>query len=302
MLNSLLLTFISDPYHALLFHDRWEFFKDEVDQTCVGVAGKLPKVNDFIADLWGKNVVFRTDIHRNQGQSFNEIYPHTTNDVIITMDSDNYVFKKGLVRNYSDMIGKDYDIIGSEGLHIKPSSLIQDMHKYFGYVRINPFMSFWNREILNKIENLSWETFYFKKGDKLGDYTFPEEGYVDQMGGMSLKSFLLTKRVLIIESDKFPEYRHPGAMATATAHHLGKDDGSATIGNSNPLAINNALDHTRIGWWLFAFEMTKDRYPDKAFNDEYYRAIKRKAEASHHDFQKVQEFTDGLKHTWRNIE
>lgn len=299
--NSLMVTFISDPYHAILFHDRWEFFKDEIDQIVVGIAGKLPKVNDFIADLWGDKVVARVDIHRNQGQSFNAIYPSVKNDVVITMDSDNYIFKKGLVRKYSDMIG-EYDIIGSEGFHIKPSSLIKDMHDHFGYVRINPFMSFWNREILNKIENLSWETWYFKKGDKLGDYTFPEEGYIDQMGGMSLRAFLLTKKVLIIEGDHYPEYRHPGAMATATRHHLGRDDGSATIDGSANNALNNPLDHTRIGWWLFAFEMTKDRYPDKAFNDEYYRALKRKAEVSHHDFQKVQDFADGLKYNWKNIE
>jgi hypothetical protein len=303
MNKSLIVAFVSDPFQALLYRERFELFKDELDQVVIGIAGKIPKVNEFIADLYKDcEIRLKVDYHMNQGQIFNAIYPFVKGDILVTMDADNFVFKKGIINRYTRFIEKDeYDIVGSHGQHARGPKFADALIARFKYVRMNPFMSFWRKEQLDKLENLNFETRVWSKPgtyDEEIDWKFEEDSIIDHMGVITIRMIRQGARILEIPGENPPEWIHPGAMATATAHHLLKDDGSATLNGSDNKSGNNPINIGMLGWWYFIWRRTKDKYPDKDFVDEYGRAIERKAGVSKLTMEQVKSYADNLEKNW----
>jgi hypothetical protein len=302
-MRTLMMCFVSDPYHALLFRESFDIFKDEFDQVIVGISGKIPKVNDFIKELYKDcEVPWIVYYHMNQGQVFDKIYPHVKGDILITMDSDNYIFKKGIISRYSSLIEKgEYDIVGTHGKHAKPSEFADALIKKFGYVRINPFMSFWKKELIDKLDNLTFQSRVWVQAgmyDREIDWKMETDSSLDHMGILTLRLIRNGARINIIPAENPPEWIHPGAMATAIKHHLLRDDATASLDGSDKKTCYNPVNIGLLGRWYFTWRRTKDKYPDKEFNDEYYRAIERKAGVSKLTMKQIIDYADGLERDW----
>ena len=108
MKTKVLTIFVPDPFIALYFKRCYENWKDEVDGLLIQVNGYRKEVVDFIADLYKDEFVIKHYHHSNQGIGFDELYPHFEGDVLGTMCSDNFIYKKGVV---ADEVSKlnEYD-------------------------------------------------------------------------------------------------------------------------------------------------------------------------------------------------
>ena len=123
MKMSLLICFISDPFHALMWKKLYERnFKNDIDELLVNINGVIPEVNNFIAGLFPEaKFIDKNYDTMNQGNGLNRLYKHSTGDLIMTMDSDNLVFKNSVINKFKGLIiSGEYDVIGSSGQHCSP--------------------------------------------------------------------------------------------------------------------------------------------------------------------------------------
>lgn len=302
-MRTLMLALVSDPFHALLFKERLDVIKDEFDQVVVGIAGKIPEANRFIEELYKEfEIPFVVDHHMNQGQIFDKLYPYVKGDVVITMDSDNYVFKKGIISRYAKMVESgEFDLIGSHGQHARPSQFADALMSKYKYVRMNPFMCFIKKEMLDKLDNLTFQSRVWPNPgvyDSEIDWKLTEDASIDHMGVLTIRLIRLGAKIKEIGGESPPEWVHWGAMATAIKHHLCKNDGSASLDGSSNQSCGNHINIGMLGRWYFAWKRTKDKYPDKSFVEEYEDAIKRKARASSIGMEQIIQYSDNIEREW----
>lgn len=187
-----LLAFVCNPYLAVLQKRTYlKYWKDEVDQVLVNVNGINSMIRKFIVDLWQdeKVVVIEEAGRMNQGTAFDGLYPKATGDIIMTLDSDNFIYKKGIVTRFKALIESgEFDAVGSTGQHAKPAELATWIEKKYGTVRLNPFMAFFRKEVIDKIKDVTFTTYGFCPGDYiplLG--TMKEKGWLDVMSYFCIK-------------------------------------------------------------------------------------------------------------------
>jgi glycosyltransferase involved in cell wall biosynthesis len=288
MKTSCLLTFICDPFHALLFRKTFENWKDEIDELVLSVSGEENQfIKEFIVNLFpeAKERVIENE-RLSQGDAYDRIYKYCTGDIIMTVDSDNYILKKGVVTKFKNMIG-EYDVIGSTGLHATPY-IADDIRKKFGFVRFNPFMSYWKRSFLEQIENLTWGVYRFNKGQKFPqvDYIATGDGHLDVMGLVGVQALQLGAKKFVIKPET-GEYLHASGMSGAVLSHLG--NGGRTVIGRKSNAINVPIPSGLLAWYLFAYLKTYEEFPDKKFCEEYYEALKRKIKDSHFTYEQIRD-------------
>ena len=144
-----MVVFVPDPFIALAFKKCLPNLG--VDQLLVQVNGARKHIVDYIANIYKDHKVIKHYDHSNQGIGFDELYPYAKGDVLITLCSDNFVFNKEVIKTYVDMI-PEFDAVGSKGLHATPPYVADEIAEKLGTVRLNPFMSFWNKKkLINKL-------------------------------------------------------------------------------------------------------------------------------------------------------
>lgn len=186
-------TFWNNPYLAVYWKRLYEkYWKDEVDELWVCVHGKDKKVNHFIAGLFENSKITAIPLPE-MGAALDYIYPYLTGDILMTIDSDTFITKKGIIKGLASKIG-EYDAIGTAGNSSRPLSLGESVANHFGLVRLNSFFSLWNKKKLDE-KPFTFQRMKFLKGDKLFGFTFPEDGSIDTMGFMTLQ-FMQNNKIL----------------------------------------------------------------------------------------------------------
>lgn len=188
---SAVTTFLRYPLLAVYFRYLYDkYWKDEVYELLVCVHGDNKRINHFIADLFENSRITAIPVHE-MGIALDYIYPFVRGDVLMTIDSDTFIEKGGIITKYAKMIDRA-DVIGTVGNSSRPLSLGVQVAEHFGFVRFNTFLSFWNRKVLDE-EPFTFQRIKFRKGEIFLNYEIPEDGYLDTMAYMSLK-FLQKKR------------------------------------------------------------------------------------------------------------
>ena len=181
-----------DPFIALLaikfFKERWY---DEVDRLYINYNNhaQIPPevVSEFFAQIQDPKI---TLIYHpqgiEQGTALKEMTLMATEDEVMFLEEDAYIFTKGVVNKHFDML-KDYDIIGSPrgscGQEILDASAIRYGLDYSGYGDRGP--NWWPNFFFIKRNRLLMTDLYFgsRKFDKgylpLLDYNFKEDNYGD---------------------------------------------------------------------------------------------------------------------------
>lgn len=280
---SVMMAFVCNPYLAVLQKKTYlKYWKDEVDEVLINVNGRNERIRTFIEELWADEKVVwmdNVDWEMRQGAAFDRLYPHATGEVLMTMDSDNFVYRTGSLSKFRDMIltnnnDGQYDAIGSTGLHAYPVSVAVLAQNKYRKVRYNPFMSFWRRSIVNKIpkEGFTFGTYNYVAGTKykpLGE--IKEDGWMDVMSKFSLDFFAISDKTLNIPQTVNGEYMHmTGISSIFRRKFKSLDDDNEQKFRETALAPWHNLSY----WvnYKLLYEATKNEVPEW-FNKEYKKGL-----------------------------
>lgn len=298
---STLVSFVSDPYHALLFKKSFERWGDEIDQLLVCVNGNIPEVNKFIGGLYATKIILNDIVVFNesisQGKAFDVLYPQVTGDILMTLCSDNYILKKGIVNGFKkDM--EQYDAVGSMGLHAS-ANIAQKIAEKIGTVRLNPFMSFWHKDKLDEIKDLTFDAVFWEaeQGYKIPEIDFEtnEGGHLDIMSLMSIKYMAKNRNVKVIPPEQVPNWVHVSGMSSGVIHYFDRGDGKSFYGKDLHVG---SIGITTLGWFLFAYEETVKDCPLEEFNKKYYMGLVEKIVKSGHKFEDVKAEAERIRMLW----
>ena len=267
-----LLALTHNPYLAVLQKETYlKYWKDEVDEVLVCVNGKNPEMMKFIADLWRQDDkvkwVFEAPCEMRQGAVFNVLYHLHTGEIIMTIDSDCFIYKKGVVKRFADKIRSgEFDSVGSNGEHINPWQVAQYIHKKYGMVRYNPFLAFFRNSVLKRIDDFTFGTRSFKKDDcykATGRLDF--DGDFDVMSFLSIQFNALTSKRFMIPVDSCGEYVHLSAMSSIFRRNFRKLELASKDDTYQPRGGH-------IGYWVWfylVYNAAKNKVPFPEFNAEY---------------------------------
>lgn len=278
MKTACLICFVCDPYLAVFQKNIYlKYWKDEVDEVLVNVNGINEQLKDFIFDLWqdDKVKVVQKERMMRQGTAFDLLYPHVSKDidVVMTQDSDNFIYKKGVITEFVDKIASgEVDAFGSSGNHAYPPTVSRAIVAKYGTVRFNPFMTYWRKSILDQIEDLSWTSYGYEKGDSFEPVgTFEMKGHMEVMAKLSLEFFHLTKKYKIIPQAEFEKYVHIGGVSSIFRRFFHSVEG----GDKNYIRAKGSRINIYYLLWDYIFwKYTKDRVPFPEYNKEMLRLIK----------------------------
>ena len=234
--RAVLVAFAADPYLALYFKKTYDlFWKNEVDESHIHINGKQKFIIDFIEKLWqkdAKQIIKRYWVYR-QGEAFNELYPQINCDTLITMDSDNFIYRKGVINKFANMVESgEYDYVGSR----------------------HPFMSFWNKSVLDKIE-VDFEEHHYKSGK-----------FYDVMELLNIRFAEKTDKLFEIPFDNLPAYEHIGRRSFFS-HWVSDYPKEKEIPERNILKALGKIN--RAAYTYYIFQQTKKDFPFKEYNDYY---------------------------------
>lgn len=281
-MNSLIIAFTPNPYLALHFYDTLPNFIDDIDEMIIGIDGEdTPfniKVKNFIYNLFESekitNCIYRGPM--DQGQVFDRLYKHCQGDILITMDSDLIIKKKGYLEKWIKVIESgNIDLIGSTGGHIDKglreavfSNIRIGGPDNVPIGRINPFLSFWRMSILKQIKDLTFAGKDLKEGDMLfpkAGIKAPADGYVDPFVLAFLGFTEHTEKILITKDEDPPDCFHYGGLSWIYRSYLVNTKKKITP-DGTKLARNNMRLYHFAGE-VALFDYYKDRFPHQDYND-----------------------------------
>ena len=276
--TSVLLAFVANPFLAVFMKNNYlNFWKDEVDEVLININGRNKMIVDFIVSLWNEDNKVKfidvVDREMRQGDAFDRIYPKATGDILMTIDSDNYVYKKGVVSRYVNWVreGK-FDAIGSRGHHAYPAEVSDILVNKYGIIRLNPFMSFWRRDLVEKMDVITFRTYNYKAGEKFEPIgTFLLDGWMDCMARFSLQYWQFTKNYKVIDPTFQGEYVHMSGVSSVFRRNFkGLED------NDGQKYNEKHLNKQKIYFWALyylLYEATKNEIPFEDYKKEYERGF-----------------------------
>ena len=288
-----MVAFVPDPYIALYFKHLYDtVWKDQVDGLLVQVNGERKEVVDFIADIYKDEFVIKHYHHSNQGIAFDELYEHFDGDILMTLCSDNFIYKKEVIATELRELEK-FDVVGSSGLHATPPAMADKISDKIGFCRVNPFMSFWKADKLKKIEPFTFQAINKEVGDRIEyiDMDYEIEGRLDVMTDMSIKYLAGDNKAFIHGADNPPYWMHASGLSSAVYGHLVHSDGKDLGGTkkNKHYSRDAAYKLGHLAWLYLCYSKTVDKCPLKDFNKEYINALEVKAEKNGFTMNQVKE-------------
>jgi glycosyltransferase involved in cell wall biosynthesis len=273
-MTTVLLVFIANPYLALLQKRTYlKYWKSEVDEVLINVNGHNDQIRNFIAELWQDDKVKFIDNvseEMRQGEAFNRLYPHATGDIIMTLDSDNFIYKTGVIKKFVEQMSK-VDSIGSRGLHAFPYTIAKRCIEKYGIVRLNPFLGFYKKKYIDKIKGLDFRTRAYKAGQELDFFgTMPCDGWFDVMSEFAQRYFKEAPKYKLI-NEIGDGYVHFGGISSLYRRYF------RNLEDTNEQKYKSLMDAKQnIAYWInyyLIFEAVKKELPFEDYNKEYERGL-----------------------------
>lgn len=280
---SCMVAFVCNPYLAVLQKETFKkYWRDEVDEVLVNINGGNRAMRDFILKLWEDDpkVTVTTTLswQSRQGMAFNLMYPECHGQVLMTIDSDCFIYKKGIVTNLVQAIldGKT-DACGSCGNHLHPWSVAEQAVRKYGTVRLNPFLAFFRKSIIDQIpeDKLNFRSYSFKKDDVVnGIGKVDIDGYMDVMSKFSLDFLSIAPKGFTRINETQPgQYIHFSGMSSLFRRYF------RTLENSNTQVYEAKVEDNvpqPPSYWIkyyLLYEATKDLVPFPEYNLQYEKAF-----------------------------
>lgn len=240
--RSLNISFLSDPYLAVLMKRIYlKNIKGEVDELNIQINGRNPELVAFIKELWqdeANNIIYKIGKPKtiNHGEALNELYKISTGDIFIILDSDNFIYRKGVIEGYSLLIDAGMDYIGSN----------------------HPYMAFFRKTVLDKIK------VDFREEHKDGKFH-------DTMENLLIKFTRTTNAMLKIPVDLPNDYEHIGRMS-AFGIYVGEYyfNNDTSWDRSVWKLFGRA---NRVGLIKYIYDITNKDVPFPEYNEFYWKSF-----------------------------
>ena len=241
--RSLNISFLDDPYLAVLMKRMYlKNIKGEVDELNIQINGINEEMIGFIKKLWDEEalkVITRKGKSEtiSHGEALNELYSISDGDIFIIMDSDNFVYQKGIINRYCSMIEETngfFDFVGNKG----------------------PYMAFFRKSMLDKLD------VDFREEHKNGKFHDTMKNLLAQISEISAK---------IIPIDNLPEWEHIGRMSAFGIYveqcYLDIDTGL----NRNVRKLFGRSQ--RVALIKYIYNITKKDVPFPGYNECYLKTF-----------------------------
>lgn len=302
---SCLIAFVCNPYLAVLQKETYlKYWKDEIDEILINVNGRNNQIRKFIVDLWKDDdkvkVINELPGEMRQGVAFDSLLPAVEGKVLMTLDSDNFIYKKGVIRDHANIIlSGEADSVGSQGFHARPKWAANALIQKFTTVRLNPFMSFWNMDIVKQINNVTFKNFSFEQGEKfrfIGD--IKERVTLDVMAYFSVQFFEISKKIMKIPSEKEGQYIHVGALSSIyRKNFMGLENYSNTQYERAKLKQHSNY----YTWYYMIYEATKDKVSLPEYNKAYEENFMYEIEKIGVTVDEIKNRAEGLKRLHKGL-
>lgn len=274
-----------DPYHAIFYKKLYDkYWKNEVDGIYIMLSGNnYLSAAQFIKDLWkdeAKYIDYRPDLN-DHGQTLNVLYPKVKDsEVIMIMDSDEWIFRNGVISNLANYILKDdYDIVSSfcnSGSQRLVGKIVDNLTKTRG-ARLNPMIAFIRKSVLDKVEDLHFGAKIFNPGDRIKQINWTVPQYfplnygenkvecMDTAGWLGVQLMALTNKIKDIEMNG------NGLMHSASLS-------SWTITYKDQIFEHKGQNfEDRLLWWYFLSTRYQSYFP----SGKHLKDLLRFAEVNH---------------------
>jgi glycosyltransferase involved in cell wall biosynthesis len=286
--STVLVSFIGDPYIAISFRKNYEKWRDNIDEIIVGISAADAWMTEFISSLWEKDSKAKIVAYNepmSHGNVFDTIYKMATGKVIITLDSDNYIIKPEIVSEYIDQVlSGEAQVIGSTGLHCNEPPMVEKCVQDYGFVRINPFMSFWDKSLIDSTGPVTFNSVVMNYDKKTG--VLSKEGNnpirFDTMSWMTYKIFFGNK----IKMTKIPTWEKGGwvhAFATSIGvkrMFFNKKIGRVFDGFNDKPAPEFRPNLEWLTWMFMFHNEYKEFFPFEEYNTMYGECLLEKCDDS----------------------
>ena len=277
-MRTVLTAFNASPYLTILFKRCFDKWKSEIDEMLVCLHSWNPVIDDENERILKDPKVrfWRHPSYIELGEALDHIYPHAKGDVIITIDSDNFIFDGGVIKKFAESIeNNQYDAVGSKG-NSGGGDLAEHLINETGFVRLNSFMSFWDKKKIDSIDKWTFKRTYFKEDqidDKIKELDWPicKLGWVDTCGILTYKYLKKYPRVWDIKPTD-EGYMHVGGLSTFHRSVLG-ENGMSVIDVKSNLLNGQVTNPHILGWHLFLYEEASGNCSLKWHNEKYKRCM-----------------------------
>lgn len=289
-----------DPYcllHAIhYFKTVWQ---DEVDKLYILINSTVeqPVINELLGLLkHPKIVVSYTDRTIGHGEAINRMLSQCNEDLVVLLEDDSIIFKKGIISTYFNMIeGGKYDLIGSPRMSC-PKEVADKAKEEFGL----------NYEGFGDKGPNFWPCFFFTKRDILRetDRNFGATKYGDTLVNTSLQLRRLIPKHRMVEipqyhlspdDEQYKErdlsifdgrcgYMHFGSLSSGIENTLLDDKNKPLKDRLNPSAVpvktrvpQSIQEHIelerRVMWWNECYQLNIEKFGE--FGELYGKAIEK---------------------------
>ena len=272
MKTSCMMVFVTYPYLAILQKRLCEkYWINEVDEILINVNGGHKEVGKFIEDLWkpiSKKIVVAD--RYSQGAGFDLLYHFVSGDILMTIDSDMFIFKQGIVGNHINRIANNnLDVIGIKHEIVRPITMADKLKSELDIptTRVAPFLSFWRKSIMDEIGEFTFDAVRPRKGDLVCGVLMDNDIRFDMLGDLTIKFMAKMgdqgRFYDLVTTDQVGESFHSGALSGIyRSSYSDLESGSDKCGLVNPHIQSIKF----LAWEWAIYQATKDDYPDKKYN------------------------------------
>lgn len=288
---SCLTAFHTEPFIALYFKKIYEkYWKDEIDAIYTLVSGSnYMNSASFTQTLWENEAGFTgyaQDID-DHGKTLNRIYAWLNNkekrgkipesDIIMIIDSDEYVYRKGFITELANYIWRDgYDIVASwsQSGSQRLGEIVRKKFKVPNH-RLDPMIALIRKSVLDKVEDINFSAKQFLIGEHIKplDWTVPEdfpESYgpwklesMDTCGWLGMQLLALKPKLKIIDMNTKGSCMHAGSMSSWATNYA----------HIEPTYFPDQNFEDRITWWYLQYQLCHKDYPFPKKNKEHIKKL-----------------------------
>jgi hypothetical protein len=266
-----------DPYQAIYYKKLFDkYWGNEVGGLYIKVSGlNYLGSKDFILDLFKDTADFiDADWFINDhGMTLDALYPEVPDDkeVVMIMDSDEWIYKPGLLTDFLNSFDEGIDIVG-EWCDSGSVGLKDKAHEIFGRCRLNPMIVLIRKKLLDQIPDIHFGSKNWKAGEvivPLKNWVSLNDECTDTFGYVGLQLLNLTDNLRHIKIDQ-----------DGLFHAASLSSWMITYSQREPIYEPDQHFLDRLAWWYWLATRFRDEYPDKVATDKHIKKLLKFGEAN----------------------
>ncbi len=283
--------FHCDPFQAIYYKELFKkYWGDEIGDLYIKVSGiNYLGSKDFILDLF-KDIATFIDYDRainDHGMTLNALYPEIPNnkEVVMIMDSDEWIYKRGLITDFLSSFDEGIDIVG-EWCDSGSVNLKDKAHELFGRCRLNPMITFIRKSLIDKVPDLHFGARNWKAGEvivPLNNWVSTEDECTDTFGYIGLQLLNMTNNLRLIS-----------IMQDGLFHAASLSSWMITYSQQEPKYEPEQSFIDRLSWWYWLARRYRHQFPDKNATESHLKRLRAFGEVNKLPEKKLIEHQEAL--------